>query len=100
MTADVTALEQELKECKTKLVMEEKAKKTELSKLKHRYDHRIGVLSDEMLSIQGQVARFKRERDSYRHMLEEAHRNIQEFKNTGTLSNRYSMNVSINRVHM
>ncbi|CAB0013887.1 unnamed protein product [Nesidiocoris tenuis] len=100
MNADVTALEKELKEYKTRLVMEEKAKKTELSKLKHRYDHRIAVLSDEMLSIQGQVARFKRERDSYRHMLEEAHRNIQEFKNTGTLSNRYSMDVSTQRIPM
>ncbi|BES92388.1 SOGA family member [Nesidiocoris tenuis] len=100
MNADVTALEKELKEYKTRLVMEEKAKKTELSKLKHRYDHRIAVLSDEMLSIQGQVARFKRERDSYRHMLEEAHRNIQEFKNTGTLSNRYSMDGDELKMHM
>uniref|UniRef100_A0A0K8SU15 Uncharacterized protein n=1 Tax=Lygus hesperus TaxID=30085 RepID=A0A0K8SU15_LYGHE len=100
MNADVTALEKELKDCKTKLVMEEKAKKTEMSKLKHRYDHRIAVLSDEMLGIQGQVARFKRERDSYRHMLEEAHRNIQEFKMTGTLSNRYSMDGDEIKMHV
>ncbi|KAF6213538.1 hypothetical protein GE061_011258 [Apolygus lucorum] len=100
MNADVTALEKELKDYKTKLVMEEKAKKTEMSKLKHRYDHRIAVLSDEMLGIQGQVARFKRERDSYRHMLEEAHRNIQEFKMTGTLSNRYSMDGDEIKMHV
>ncbi|XP_014246644.1 centrosome-associated protein CEP250 isoform X2 [Cimex lectularius] len=75
MTADMASLEKELRECKTRLVMEEKAKKTELAKLKHRYDRRITVISDELLSVQGQMARFKRERDSYRHMLEAAQKN-------------------------
>ncbi|KAK9505733.1 hypothetical protein O3M35_009721 [Rhynocoris fuscipes] len=90
--ADVSSLEEELKEYKTKLVLSEKARKNELVKIKMRYDQRISVIQDELLSLQGQVARFKRERDSYRHMMEAAHRNISELKANGQISSNTSLN--------
>ncbi|XP_073972837.1 uncharacterized protein isoform X3 [Rhodnius prolixus] len=104
MTADVTSLEEELKEYKTKLVLAEKARKTDVAKMKMRYDQRISVIQDEMLSLQGQVARFKRERDSYRHMMEAAQRNISELKasglNSGTISSRSSTDGDDLRTHV
>lgn len=53
-----------------RLYNEEQARKTEVAAIKVRYDNRISVLSEELKNSQFQTLRFKRERDSYKHMLD------------------------------
>lgn len=60
--------------------MEEKARKSELAAMKLSYDNRVSVITNELKSSQAQVSRFKRERDTFRHMLESAQKNIAELK--------------------
>ena len=44
----------------------------ELAAQKLRYESRVNLISEELQSSQSQMSRFKRERDAYRHMVEEA----------------------------
>lgn len=60
----------------------DKLKKSDVAQCKMRYESQISVISEELQSLQGQVMRFKRERDTYKHMLEGAQRTIGELKNS------------------
>lgn len=57
---------------------EEQARKTEVAALKVRYDNRMSVLSEELKNSQFQTLRFKRERDSYKQILDSADSNHQK----------------------
>ncbi|XP_026676761.1 LOW QUALITY PROTEIN: COP1-interactive protein 1-like [Diaphorina citri] len=80
MKVDTSAIERELRETKTRLEAEEKARKSDVAAVKMRYDKRATALSDELKAIQGQVLRFKRERDTFKHMLEGAQKTIADLK--------------------
>ncbi|KAJ4435370.1 hypothetical protein ANN_17984, partial [Periplaneta americana] len=90
MSADTTAVEKELRNIKNKLYEEEKTHKTEMAQLKLRYDSRVAVISEEIQGLQGQVSRFKRERDTFRHMLEGAQRTIADLKASSGRESRSS----------
>lgn len=66
----------------------EKSRKTDLAECKMRYDNQISVVSEELHSLQNQVTRFKRERDTYKHMLEGAQKNLGELKLAASKSGR------------
>ncbi|XP_015109480.1 putative uncharacterized protein MYH16 isoform X2 [Diachasma alloeum] len=80
LSADTSALDQELRNTKASLANVEKARKTDLAQCKMRYENRIKAINDEIQSIQNQLSRYKRERDTYKHMLEGAQRTIGELK--------------------
>ncbi|KAI5712440.1 hypothetical protein M8J75_008362 [Diaphorina citri] len=80
MKVDTSAIERELRETKTRLEAEEKARKSDVAAVKMRYDKRATALSDELKAIEGQVLRFKRERDTFKHMLEGAQKTIADLK--------------------
>ncbi|GAB1865672.1 GRIP and coiled-coil domain-containing protein 2 isoform X2 [Camponotus japonicus] len=92
LTPDTTALESEIRKLKNALTNTEKAKKADLAQCKMRYEHRITAINDEIQAIQNQLSRYKRERDTYKHMLEGAQKTIGELKSTrqGRLSNASS----------
>ncbi|XP_012543170.2 GRIP and coiled-coil domain-containing protein 2 isoform X2 [Monomorium pharaonis] len=92
LTPDTTALESEIGKLKNALTNMEKAKKADLAQCKMRYEHRITAINDEIQAIQNQLSRYKRERDTYKHMLEGAQKTIGELKSTrhGRLSNASS----------
>jgi len=54
------------------LYNEEQGRKTEVAALKVRYDNRITILSEELKNSQFQTLRFKRERDSFKQILDSA----------------------------
>ncbi|CAB3375084.1 Hypothetical predicted protein [Cloeon dipterum] len=83
MTADSAALDKEIKQLKSKMAAEEKSHKAEVAQLKLRYDSRVALISEEMQTLQNQVSKFKKERDSQRHMLEAAQKTIGELKASG-----------------
>lgn len=68
------------------MFLEERSRKTEVSTLKMRYDNRVAIITEELSNVQGQVSRFKKERDTFRHMLEGAQRTIADLKNSGRTS--------------
>lgn len=80
LSADTSALDQELRNTKALLVNAEKARKTDVAQCKMRYENRIKAINDEIQSIQNQLSRYKRERDTYKHMLEGAQKTIGELK--------------------
>ncbi|XP_034950185.1 protein MLP1 homolog isoform X2 [Chelonus insularis] len=82
LSADSSALDTELRKTKNALVEAEKTRKTDLAQCKMRYEQRIKAINDEIQSIQNQLSRYKRERDTYKHMLEGAQRTIAELKST------------------
>lgn len=75
--------------------MEERARKSDLSALKLRYDSRIQIIMEELKNAQGQVSRFKRESDNYRHMFESAQKTIADLKGGARGSTRSSEQVSL-----
>ncbi|XP_003484620.2 trichohyalin isoform X5 [Bombus impatiens] len=91
LTPDTTALESEIRKLKNALENMEKAKKADLAQCKMRYEHRITAINDEIQAIQNQLSRYKRERDTYKHMLEGAQKTIAELKSArGRQSNASS----------
>ncbi|XP_014470795.1 PREDICTED: cingulin isoform X2 [Dinoponera quadriceps] len=92
LTPDTTALESEIRKLKNALTNTEKAKKADLAQCKMRYEHRITAINDEIQTIQNQLSRYKRERDTYKHMLEGAQKTIGELKSArqGRLSSASS----------
>lgn len=51
---------------------EEQARKIEVAAIKVRYDNRMSVLSEELKNSQFQTLRFKRERDSFKQIVDSA----------------------------
>ncbi|XP_021938796.1 golgin subfamily B member 1 isoform X3 [Zootermopsis nevadensis] len=90
MSADTSAIEKELQSIKNKRYEEEKTHKSEMAQLKLRYDGRVAVICEEIQGLQGQVSRFKRERDTFRHMLEGAQRTIADLKASSGRESRSS----------
>ncbi|XP_044581394.1 trichohyalin-like isoform X2 [Cotesia glomerata] len=82
LSADTSALDNELRKTKSLLADAEKARKTDLAQCKMRYEQRIKAINDEIQSIQNQLSRYKRERDTYKHMMEGAQKTIAELKAT------------------
>ncbi|XP_014234471.1 putative uncharacterized protein MYH16 isoform X1 [Trichogramma pretiosum] len=79
-SADTSALEFELRKVKLALTNAEKTRKSELAQCKLRYEQRVSAISDEIKPIQAQLSRYKRERDTYKQMLEGAQKTIGELK--------------------
>lgn len=92
ISADSSAMEKEIKELKIRLSNAEKTKKTDLAQCKMRYDSQIVAINDELKSLQAQVTRFKRERDTYKHMLEGAQKTIGDLKAPTVKSGRENRN--------
>lgn len=92
ISADSTAMENQIKELKLRLNNAEKSKKADLAQCKMRYDSQIVAINDELKSLQAQVTRFKRERDTYKHMLEGAQKTIGDLKTPTGKANRENRN--------
>ena len=69
-----------MRKAKADLANAERTKKSDLAQCKLRYEHRIKAINDEIQSIQNQLSRYKRERDTYKHMLEGAQKTIADLK--------------------
>ncbi|XP_015438244.1 PREDICTED: trichohyalin isoform X2 [Dufourea novaeangliae] len=91
LTPDTNALESEIRKLKNALENMERAKKADLAQCKLRYEHRITAINDEIQTIQNQLSRYRRERDTYKRMLEGAQKTIGDLKSAkGRQSNASS----------
>lgn len=73
-------MEKEIKQLRIRLNNIEKSKKSDLAECKIRYESQLSAVNGELQSLQNQVLRFKRERDTYKHMLETAQKTIGDLK--------------------
>ena len=63
-----------------RVVSEEKTHRQELSHLKIKHESGLAIMKDELHSLNQQVSKYKRERDTYKTMLEGAQRTIGDLK--------------------
>lgn len=92
ISADSSAMEKEIRELTSRLTTVDRSRKTDLAQCKMRYDSQITALNVELKSLQGQSTRFKRERDTYKHMLEGAQKTIGDLKTGPAKSGKESRN--------
>ncbi|KAF5283459.1 hypothetical protein FQA39_LY04835 [Lamprigera yunnana] len=82
ISADSSAMDKEIKQLRSRLSSTEEQHKSDLAKCKLRYDSQVMVINEEIRSLQAQVTRFKREADTYKHMLEGAQKTIGDLKSS------------------
>ncbi|XP_070496323.1 early endosome antigen 1 [Chironomus tepperi] len=75
-----TTLENELRKLKSKLEASEMAVKAEVASTRLRYETQLNTLQNELTSVHRQCERFKKDKDSFKQLLEAAQRNISELK--------------------
>uniref|UniRef100_A0A1Y1KRM0 Uncharacterized protein n=2 Tax=Photinus pyralis TaxID=7054 RepID=A0A1Y1KRM0_PHOPY len=80
ISADTSAMEKEIKQLRGRLTSTEELRKSDLAECKLRYDSQVIAINEEIRSLQAQLTRFKRERDTYKHMLEGAQKTIGDLK--------------------
>ncbi|XP_041975250.1 nucleoprotein TPR isoform X2 [Aricia agestis] len=78
LTADNEELERELSSLNKRLEQSEKARKTEIADIKSRYEGQMDTMREELKSLHNQVSRFRRERDNYKQMMEEAQKSAKD----------------------
>ncbi|XP_050314721.1 restin homolog isoform X2 [Anthonomus grandis grandis] len=86
ISADSSAMEQEIRQLRIKLNNADKGRKADVGECKMRYEAQLSVVNQEIQSLQNQVLRFKRERDNYKHMLETAQKTMGELKHSPRIS--------------
>lgn len=84
-------IDKELRELKEKVTAGEKVHRNEMAQVKLRHDQEVAVKNEEISSVQQQLSRAKRERDTFRQMVDSAQRAIAELKSRGNVSNRGSI---------
>nr|CAH0112438.1 unnamed protein product [Daphnia galeata] len=80
MTYDSSEHEREMRELKNRLAQEEKSHRSEMTHAKMRHDNKVALLQEETQATQMQLEKARRERDTFREMLDGAQRMISELK--------------------
>ncbi|KAJ8986272.1 hypothetical protein NQ317_009982, partial [Molorchus minor] len=96
ISADSSAMEKRNETPENQVILNnaERGKKSDLAELKMRYESQINVVNAELQSLQNQVVRFKREKDTYKHMLESAQKTIGDLKQSPKAARRGSHNIN------
>ena len=65
-------LEVKVDEFKKQLSTEQKERKSEVNTLKMKYDSKTALMSEEIMALKAQCSKYKRERETYKEMMESA----------------------------
>lgn len=87
-----SSLEQEIKQLKAKLESAAMVSKSDIAATKLRYEQQVYNLQTELGSQQKQCERFKRDRDSFKQLLEAAKKTIKELKSNSGRASKASLN--------
>merc|ERR1739848_251682 len=63
---------QKYDELKKQLTTEQKERKTEVNNIKMKYDSKTALMNEEIMAIKAQCSKYKRERETYKEMMESA----------------------------
>lgn len=66
-----------------RLTSTEKSHKTELTKIKMKYDSKMKAMGEEVSTLTQHMTKYRRERDTYKEMLDGTQRTIAELKGSG-----------------
>ncbi|XP_064088182.1 trichohyalin-like [Macrobrachium nipponense] len=79
-TKDTSGYDTTIRELRSKLSSVEKTNKTELTKLKMKYDSKMKAMTEEVSTLTQHMTKYRRERDTYKEMLDGAQRSLAEMK--------------------
>lgn len=82
---DTSSLDTTIRDLRTKLSSAEKMHKTELTKLKMKYDSKLKATTEEVSTLSHHMTKYRRERDTYKEMLDGAQRSLAEMKGSSTI---------------
>ncbi|KAL7630465.1 UNVERIFIED_CONTAM: hypothetical protein RMT77_019368 [Armadillidium vulgare] len=85
-TVDTKGYESTIKELRSRLSVLEKNYKSETTKMKMRYDSKLKSLSEEVNAVTQHMTKYRRERDTYKEMLDGAQKTIAELKGGSSVS--------------
>jgi mitofilin len=71
-TSAITVLEEKLADAKKQISNAERDHRSEVNNMKMKYDGKIAVMSEEIASMKTQATKYRREREHYKEMLENA----------------------------
>ena len=63
---------QKFDELKKQLTTEQKERKTEVNNIKMKYDSKTALMNEEIMALKAQCSKYKRERETYKEMMESA----------------------------
>ncbi|KAL3289428.1 hypothetical protein HHI36_022853 [Cryptolaemus montrouzieri] len=89
MSADTSAMDREVKELKNRLETLEKTKKADLLKCKMNYEEQLAIVNTELKILQTQIFRFKKEKDTYKNMLQSAQKSMGDMKFKRDVTNKF-----------
>ncbi|CAD7085418.1 unnamed protein product [Hermetia illucens] len=87
-----STMEKELKKLQVKLENSELTAKSEVASTRLRYEQQIKNIQSELNSMQRQCERFKKDRDTFKQLLESAQKTIGELKQNSGRVSRASLN--------
>ncbi|XP_059616735.1 myosin heavy chain, striated muscle [Phlebotomus argentipes] len=87
-------LEQEIKKLRVKVNSTETAMKSEVASTRLRYEQQVTNLQSELSSMHNQCERFKRDRDTFKQLLEGAQKTIHDLKHSSGRHSRASIHSS------
>lgn len=77
---DTSEYESTIKDLRNRLTLSEKALKAETTKIKMKYDSKLKSLAEEVSTLSSHMSKYRRERDTYKEMLDAAQRSLAESK--------------------
>ncbi|XP_069193897.1 trichohyalin isoform X8 [Procambarus clarkii] len=81
---DTSTYDNTIRELRAKLSSTEKTQKTELTKIKMKYDSKLKAMAEEVSTLTQHMTKYRRERDTYKEMLDGTQRTIAELKGSST----------------
>ncbi|XP_055710579.1 myosin-10 isoform X2 [Phlebotomus papatasi] len=94
LTDQNVLLEQEIKKLRLKVDTTETAMKSEVASTRLRYEQQVTNLQSELSSMHNQCERFKRDRDTFKQLLEGAQKTIHDLKHSSGRQSRASVHSS------
>ncbi|XP_069996902.1 trichohyalin isoform X4 [Penaeus vannamei] len=99
-TADKTSFDTTIRDLRSRLSASEKNHKTELTKIKMKYDSKLKAMTEEVSTLTQHMTKYRRERDTYKEMLDGAQRNIAELKGNVTYRTSRADNATEAQQHL
>lgn len=97
---DASTYDTTIRELRDKLTSTEKSHKTDLTKIKMKYDSKLKAMTEEVSTLTQHMTKYRRERDTYKEMLDGSQRTIAELKGSGSYKASRADNASEAQQHL
>ncbi|KAG0708266.1 hypothetical protein GWK47_024025 [Chionoecetes opilio] len=97
---DASTYDNTIRELRDRLNANEKCHKTDLTKIKMKYDSKLKAMTEEVSTLTQHMTKYRRERDTYKEMLDGSQRTIAELKGSGNYKTSRADNASEAQQHL